>query len=208
MTSFQDKTRPWKFFAPMVSSCAALLLSLPGAANATVGDDRVEAVQQMPAEKTDPYAQFLRKYVDWASIIEAEGQRRGTPLTSGQIELARQIGIQRPEEVRIIMVDAVPFPSENEDMRTMGEALGFIGPDVINNAQAFGYTIWVRDGYTLDRPNLAHELVHVMQIEREGDFSVFVRQYMMQLLEHGHMKMPLEIEAYEANEKFGCETPS
>ena len=191
--------------APLLSSCAALFLSMPAAANSSVSDDQAEATQQIAAEEPDHYARFLQNYVNWASIIEAEGQQLGMPLTSNQIELASEVGIKRPEKVRIIFVDDVPFPKENEDMREMGEALGFIGSGVINNAQAFGYTIWVRNGYTLNRPSLAHELVHVMQIERNGDFGAFVKQYMLQLLEHGHMDMPLEIEAYAANEKFGCD---
>ncbi|WP_370030834.1 hypothetical protein [Qipengyuania mesophila] len=193
--------------ATLVTACAALLFSIPAAADTTADDDQAEATRQITAEEADPYARFLQNYVDWANIIEAEGRKRGRPLTGSQIELARAVGIERPEEVRIIFVDAVPFPKENEDMRRMGEALGFIGPGVINNAQAFGYTIWVRNGYTLDRPSLAHELVHVMQIERAGDFGAFVKQYMMQLLRHGHNDMPLEIEAYAANEKFNCDTP-
>lgn len=196
-----------RYFAPLLSSCAALVLSMPAAANTSVSDDQAEATQQIAAEEADQYARFLQNYVRWANIIEAEGQQLGMPLTSNQIELASDIGIKRPEKVRIIFVDDVPFPKENEDMREMGEALGFIGSGVINNAQAFGYTIWVRNGYTLDRPSLAHELVHVMQIERKGDFGAFVKQYMMQLLKHGHMDMPLEIEAYAANEKFSCDTP-
>ena len=165
-----------------------------------------KAHNEVSDETAHPYSDFLEKYVDWARGIEAEGQKRGTPLTGKQIELAREIGIKRPENVRLIFVESVPFPTDDEAMRKIGEVLGFIGPDVTNNAQAFGYTIWVRNGYTLDRPKLAHELVHVLQIERSGNFSEFVKQYMMQLRTHGHWNMPLEIEAYEANEKYKCAT--
>lgn len=192
------------FSGAVILSCAALSLSLPVTADALVDANKSESQQGVPNEKADPYAEFLAKYADWARSLEAEGQKRGTPLTGQQIELAKEIGIKRPENVRLIFVESVPFPTDDEAMRKIGEALGFIGPGVTNNAQAFGYTIWVRNGYTLDCAKLAHELVHVMQIERSGDFAEFVKQYMVQLRAHGHWSMPLEVEAYEANEKYKC----
>ncbi|MFB0612636.1 hypothetical protein [Aurantiacibacter poecillastricola] len=150
----------------------------------------------------DPQADFLARYIDWAKTIEASGQDRGTPLSSTQLELAREIGIEHPEKVRLVFVDAVPFPTHDEVMREVGEDLGFIGPGITNNAQAFGYTIWIRDGFALDRPGLAHELVHVAQIERSASFGDYVERYMQELSEHGHVDMPLEVEAYAANTKY------
>ena len=151
----------------------------------------------------DSQEEFLAKYVDWARSIEAQGQERGSPLDPEQLELATRIGILHPEKVRLVMVDAVPFPSHDAAMRRLGESMGFIGADVINNAQAFGYTIWVRKGFVLDRARLAHELVHVEQIERSAGFSVYARKYIEQLREFGHANMPLEREAYEANRQYG-----
>ena len=158
--------------------------------------------------QADPLADFLTKYVAWAETIEAEGQERGTPLTAEQLELAKAVGIQHPKKVRLVYADTVPFPVEDPEMRAVGESMGFIGPGVINNAQAFGYTIWIRNGFTMDRPALAHELVHVMQIERSASFGAYAREYVPQLLEHGHSNMPLEVEAYEANRKFAAPEPA
>ena len=190
----------------VILSCAALLLSRPEAADALASFTESETDHQVSDELANPYAGFLGKYVDWARSIEAEGQQRGIPLTRNQIELAKEIGIKRPENVRLIFVESVPFPTHDEDMRKAGEALGFIGPGIINNAQAFGYTIWIRNGFTLDRPKLAHELVHVQQIERSGNFAQYAKQYMMELGTYGHNDMPLELEAYQANEKYKCST--
>lgn len=192
--------------ATAIAACAALFLGSPAAAADPTGAEQPESRQPAAGEKAEPLAEFLGKYIDWARSIEAEGQQRGTPLTSKQIALARQVGIAHPEKVRLVFVDNVPFPTDDAAMRKVGEDLGFIGPDVINNAQAFGYTIWVRNGFTLDRPRLAHELVHVAQIERSASFEAYVQQYMAELLEHGPMDMPLEVEAYKANEKYKCET--
>ncbi len=184
-----------------VSACAtiAVILLSTHSAFASAG----QAVEdKVPDQYAEPGSVFLAKYVAWAKGIEAEGQKRGTPLTATQRELARQIGIKHPEKVRLVYVDEVPFPVDDEDMRRTGESLGFIGPNITNNAQAFGYTIWVRNGFTLDRPSLAHELVHVAQIERSESFGAYARQYMLELRKHGHADMPLELEAYEANREY------
>ncbi|MCJ1961491.1 hypothetical protein [Novosphingobium mangrovi (ex Hu et al. 2023)] len=157
---------------------------------------------QVSGKQADAHAEFLASYAAWAKGIEAEGQARGTPLTAEQFELARQVGIAHPEKVRLVHVETVPFPTHDEAMRKMGESLGFIGPGITNNAQAFGYTIWVRDGFTLDRPSLAHELVHVAQIERSASFDAYVQRYMQELQTYGHARMPLEVEAYEANRTY------
>ena len=142
-------------------------------------------------------------YVSWAGEIEQRGQAIGIPLDPDQKDLAAAVGIKHPERVRLIFVDEVPFPTENPEIRLAGEKFGFIGPGIINNAQAFGYTIWVRKGFTLDRPRLAHELVHVMQIERSTSFAAYAVQYLSELMRYGHEKAPLQIEAYEANRKYG-----
>lgn len=179
-----------------------LAASLYPVANAPAHATIADADHKPSGERHDPYADFIAKYTEWARSIEAEGMERGTPLTAQQIALASEIGIEHPENVRLVFVDAVPFPADDEDMRETGESLGFIGPDIINNAQAFGYSIWVRDGYSLDRPSLAHELVHVAQIERSASFREYVSRYMRELLEYGHRSMPLEVEAYEANRRY------
>lgn len=165
-----------------------------------VAQEQVAASNQARAQ--DGLSGFLEKYVEWAKTVEADGEERGAPLSPEQLELAVQIGIKHPEKVRLVFVDAVPFPIHDAQMREAGARMGFTGPGVINNAQAFGYTIWVRKDFVLDWPRLAHELVHVEQIERSASFESYARNYMLELLSHGHEQMPLELEAYRANEKF------
>jgi hypothetical protein len=128
----------------------------------------------------------------------------GIPLTKKELKLAREIGIQSPEKVKIVYLDEVPFPIENEDLKQMGLSLGFIGENIINNAQVFGYSIYVRKGYKLDKPKLAHELVHVLQIERSS-LEHIVFQYISDLAKYGYSNAPLEAEAFKANEKYGNE---
>lgn len=192
-------------FGAVASACAIMAGPTHAAETPTVMGESRDASRQVSAEPDSPYAAFLARYVEWVETIEVEGQARGVALTPKQIELAARIGIEHPEKVRLVYVNEVPFPSDDPQMRKVGEQLGFVGTGITNNAQAFGYTVWVRDGFDLTWPLLAHELVHVQQIERNSSFGAFVEKYMKQLMAYGHETMPLEVEAYEANRIYARE---
>ncbi len=147
---------------------------------------------------------LLPQYIDWSLATDKQGLESGVPLNARELSLAIDIGIQHPEKVRIVYVDEVPFPYENFALKTLGEALGFIGEGIINNAQVFGYSIYVRHGYELNRPNLAHELVHVLQIERTS-LSHIITQHFSDLAEYGYDKAPLEVEAFKANKEYAAD---
>lgn len=147
---------------------------------------------------------LLPQYIDWAYETDRKGLESGTPLNARELSLAAQIGIKSPEKVRILYVDEVPFPYENFALKTLGEALGFIGEGITNNAQVFGYSIYVRHGFELNRPKLAHELVHVLQIERTN-LDHIITQHFSDLAEYGYDKSPLEVEAFKANKKYAAD---
>ncbi|MDP5191447.1 hypothetical protein [Rheinheimera baltica] len=144
---------------------------------------------------------ILPQYIDWASETEAAGVKVGEPLNEAQLALAREIGIKSPEKVRLVYVDAVPFPYHNPMLKLVGEATGFIGDGIINNAQVFGYSIYVRKDYPLNTPKLAHELVHVLQIER-ASLKQVITQHFADLVNYGYDNSPLELEAFEANKTY------
>lgn len=146
---------------------------------------------------------LLPQYIDWAYGVDRKGLEIGAPLDKKELLLATEIGIVHPEKVRIIYVDEVPFPYENFALKFFGEAVGLVGEGIVNNAQAFGYSIYARKGYELNRPKLAHELVHVLQIERSSLDKV-VNQHFSDMAEYGYDKAPLEVEASEANKKYGA----
>ncbi len=146
---------------------------------------------------------LLPQYIDWAYETDRKGLEIGAPLDEKALSLAYDIGIEHPEKIRLVYVDEVPFPHDNFALRTLGEVLGFIGEGIVNNAQAFGYSIYIRKGYDLTRPKLAHELVHVLQIERSSLDRV-TTQHFTDLAEYGYEKAPLEVEASEANIKYSA----
>ncbi|MBD3585680.1 hypothetical protein HHX48_08040 [Salinimonas sp. HHU 13199] len=144
---------------------------------------------------------LLPQYIDWAYKIDKKGQQEGTALSADQLILATEIGIKHPEKVRLVYIDEIPFPRDNYALKVLGEALGFIGEGIVNNAQAFGYSIYIRNGYPLDTPKLAHELVHVLQIERSSLDSI-IRQHISDLATYGYDNAPLEVEAFKANNAY------
>lgn len=144
---------------------------------------------------------ILPPYIEWATETEAKGMATGVALDEKQLLIAREIGLSQPEKVRLVYVDAVPFPYDNLLLKTVGEAVGFIGDGIINNAQVFGYAIYVRKDYPLTTPKLAHELVHVLQIER-STLAQVISQHFTDMLDYGYADSPLEVEAFKANETF------
>lgn len=143
----------------------------------------------------------LPQYIEWAAGMEEAGLRAGQALDEQPLAIARELGIKNPEKVRIIVVDEVPFPHDKLLLKLVGEALGFVGEGIVNNAQVFGYSIYVRKGYELNTPRLAHELVHVQQIERSSLKQV-ITQHFSDLATYGYEKSPLEVEAFKANQKY------
>lgn len=147
---------------------------------------------------------LVPQYIDWAYETDEKGLQSGVPLNARELSLAKEIGIQNPEKVRIVYVEAVPYPYENFALKILGEALGFVGEGIINNAQVFGYSIYVRNGYELNRPKLAHELVHVLQIER-ASLDQVITQHFSDIAEYGYSKAPLEVEAFKANKEYASD---
>jgi hypothetical protein len=148
------------------------------------------------------YEKLIPQYISWAVSIDQAGIKTGEPLDEKELLLAKEVGIKFPKKVRLVYVDEVPFPYENEHLKQMGLSLGFIGKDIKNEAQAFGYSIYIRKDLNFTIGKLAHELVHVMQIERSDSFSTYVIQYLSDLAKYGYSKAPLEIEAFKANTKY------
>jgi len=159
---------------------------------------------QANADNNLSLEKLLPQYISWAMATDHKGIKIGLPLNEKEILLAKEIGIKFPKKVKIVYVDEVPFPYENEQLKQMGLSFGFIGKGIVNQAQVFGYSVYVRKDLNFTFSMLAHELVHVMQVERAGSFANLVPQYFTDLAKYGYSKAPLEVEAYKANTKYGA----
>lgn len=55
-----------------------------------------------------------------------------------------------------------------------------------------------------DIDKMAYELMHVRQVERLGSLENFVEEYLSQIDHYGSFDVPLEVEAFEQNSRYGC----
>lgn len=138
---------------------------------------------------------LMPKAVAWASQQEARILRDGQPLGVNQMGMAHAVGVRSPHLVRVLHVPSLPIP-EDQDLKAAGMATGLFAPGIVG--MTFGYGIFICHGNETRRL-LSHELRHVHQYEAAGSINNFLTVYLQQVLQHGYMNAPLEINA-RANE--------
>jgi len=136
-------------------------------------------------------SRLLPLAVEWAESRSREILETGTPLTSHELQLARYVGVQHPERVRIKIVSAVPLP-ETRELPAAALQAELIGP--LNHGLTVGNGIYLVERYIDDRLK-RHELRHVYQYERAGSIEAFLAKYVADVLRLGHSNAPDEIDA-------------
>ncbi len=139
---------------------------------------------------------FLPVACVWAARHESTILRRGVVLSAAQAGKARQIGVSRPDKVRLLAVDVIP-PTDRV-LRTVGARLGFVSSQTIGMTLRYG--IFIQAKHWGDRRLLVHELAHVAQYERFGGFRRFLFQYLQECINPGYPLGDLELEAKRAEE--------
>ena len=128
----------------------------------------------------------------WVQRQERRMLRLGLPLSDVELSDARAIGVVEPEQVRLVQLDRVPFPTDPM-LRTAAATIQFLTP--ATRGLALRYGIFVRSDCWRDRDLIAHELVHVMQYERLGGILPFLRRYLSECIRIGYPAAPMEQEA-------------
>jgi hypothetical protein len=134
---------------------------------------------------------LLPKAIAWAEARSAEITTSGTPLTDLELRLAHFVGVEQPEQVRILEVREIPQPVDPE-LRQAVAATGFIGPQTIG--LTLGYGIYIVMGHSTNRL-VSHECRHVYQYEAAGSIRNFLPIYLKQVASVGYAAAPLEIDA-------------
>ena len=141
------------------------------------------------------FEMLLPLAVAWAREQESHILKHGEPLCELEKRDAQQIGVRDIERVRLLRVDAIPFP-QDEVLGVVAREIGFISPQT--QGMALGYGVFIREDTGRNREIVAHELVHVAQYQRLG-FDEFLRAYLWQCLTVGYANSPLEREAIEVS---------
>ena len=137
--------------------------------------------------------QLEPKAIAWAESLQAHAFRVGQALSVQDLELARNIGVIRPERIRVAEVTSLPLPGD-ADLRAAATQTGLMSDQTIG--MSFGYGIYIRQGELCTRL-LSHEFRHVYQYEQAGSLAKFISEYMLQIITLGYARAPLEIDALD-----------
>jgi hypothetical protein len=129
--------------------------------------------------------------VDWISCLDKQAQESGRALTPVEFNLAQNVGVAHPEEVRILSVRKIPLPSHPR-VKQLAKQVGLLNVDTAGLTA--GYGVIVRRDRANNLRLLAHEFVHVTQYERLGREG-FLQEYIQQIAAYGYLNAPFEQEA-------------
>jgi len=136
-----------------------------------------------------PY--LLLEAIAWADTQAAHCAGSGRPLDDGEAQLARSVGVTRPDRVRVALVDTLPIPRDPA-LRSAALASGLLGGGTVG--LTLGHSVFIRRGHETTRV-LSHELRHVYQYEQAGSIAGFLPGYLQQIVEFGYAAAPLEQDA-------------
>jgi hypothetical protein len=112
------------------------------------------------------------------------------PLTDQERAAAVQMGVQKPDSIRIAIVDELPEPSP--ELKHLAEQLRILTPTT--NSLTYSHLIVIKRSAPHQDELVQHGLVHALQIERCGSVQAFLREYFEQCLEFGKENCPMELE--------------
>jgi hypothetical protein len=137
--------------------------------------------------------------VAWVSGLETQVRKSGRALTALESNLAQNVGVARPGEVRILSVPEIPPPAHPR-VKQLAQQVGLLTADTGGLTAAYG--VIARFDCANSPRLMAHEFVHVAQYERLGREG-FLQEYMQQIATHGYLNAPFEKEA-EAEAARAC----
>jgi len=129
--------------------------------------------------------------VAWVGEQEKYARQVGLVLACQGNEMARSVGVGRPDLIRVVVAERLPLPG-NPVLRNAVLSAGLLGPEMAG--LTLGHSIFIRQGQ-LTSQLLSHECRHVYQYEVAGSTAEFLRNYITQIVTHGYYDAPLERDA-------------
>ena len=134
---------------------------------------------------------LLPRAIAWAEEEQAAALTAGTPLNETGLRLARSVGVQFPERIRVLESASLPFPADPE-LASAALQAGLLGPDMVG--LTLGYAIFILNGRGSTRL-ISHECRHVHQYEVAGSIAAYLPVYLEQIVTFGYDQAPYEIDA-------------
>lgn len=135
---------------------------------------------------------MLPRAIVWAEFQSQHVLTFGTPLSSKGINLASSVGVQKPENIRVGVVETLPLP-EDPELRKAAIQTGLLGPGMVG--LTLGYAVLLCQGHDSSPRLLSHEFRHVYQYEVFGSIQQFLPVYLSQIVHFGYESAPLEVDA-------------
>ena len=129
--------------------------------------------------------------IAWAEAEAKQVARTGAALTPAEEQIARAVGVQKPELVRIAIVDQLPQPKDAA-LKLAAQQTGLLGPSMAG--LTLGYAVFICRGHNTRRL-VSHELRHVHQYEQNGSIGGFLPVYLKQIIDVGYANAPFEADA-------------
>lgn len=144
------------------------------------------------------YRDLLPLALDWVIEVEQNCLKNGRRLSESEIQDALSVGVLKPENIRILVVQSVARPEHPALLQAATET-GLLGDSAA--ARTMGYGIEVVVGFETRRL-LRHEFRHVYQFEQAGSLELFINAYIESVLTYGYHDSAFEQDA-RAHEDLG-----
>lgn len=139
----------------------------------------------------DILEQLLPSAIAWAQAQANDVATAGLALNESRLAVARRVGVQYPEKIRIKLVEQLPLPEEPM-LKQAAIETGLLGPHMAG--LTLGYSILICRGQDTVRL-LSHECRHVHQYETLGSIAAFLPVYLQQIATVGYDNAQFEIDA-------------
>jgi hypothetical protein len=146
---------------------------------------------------TQEQVEFLAPLaIEWAADEEAYALKHGELLNEAELAYAQKIGINFPEQVRLLEVAAMPSP-KNPFLKKAADEMG----NQLSNAAGLtlNRAIFIKQDHWRNLRLIVHKLANTAQYERSGGLSL-LRQFIWEYSEYPNGT--LEREAITFEESF------
>lgn len=180
---------------PVTSQVVPMPYSMINGGDALPGGSRPAANDELRIQRdlAEGLPGLLPRLANWAKEQELISLTAGKPLARWQMEDARQVGIQRPDKVRLLYVDSIPQPIDAQ-LRATAARTGLIGRE--NVGVTLGYAVLILRGCVGLRRVLRRHLRHVAQMENVGSSVGFLGEYLRQIAWFGLAQAPFRLDAH------------
>ncbi|VAW58863.1 hypothetical protein MNBD_GAMMA11-625 [hydrothermal vent metagenome] len=135
--------------------------------------------------------QIINSACNWVNAENLANQDNFRPLNSTEISIAKKVGVNLPDKIRLIEVVSMPLPADPQ-LKKLCDKYEFMGDNSIG--LTLGYPVYIRKAYLCTRL-LSHEFRHVQQYEQCGSIQQFLLEYITQVMHSGYLNAPFEIDA-------------